>query len=97
MRVLFNATMVHGRQIVVDHMHDVFHVDASSRDTGRHENGSLAGTERPHGSFTFDLRTVTVNRSHRKMHVVEEIVEIVRFLATVHKDNGANTTHLSQA
>lgn len=94
MSVLFNPSVVHGWKIIVDNMHDILNINTASRDSGGDQDGSIASTERAHGSLTFLLSAVTVHGGDGELHVEQEVIKIVGLLPTVHKDNGSNSRHL---
>lgn len=88
--------MVHRRQVVIDYVHDVAHVDATSRDSSGNQNRRGASTERPHGRLAVKLGPITVDGGDWQLHVEQEIVQTINFLAAVGKDDGANAVHLIQ-
>lgn len=94
MSVLFNATVIHRGQVVVDNMHDIANVNAAGRDSGSNENWGPTTSEGSHCRFSLNLSPVTVNGSDWKFHVVEKIVERVGSLAAIDEDDGTNTIHL---
>lgn len=89
MDVLLNAAMVKAREIVVDDMIDIVHVNAASSDTGSNENRTLAATESTHGILTLHLGAASMNRGAGETQVVQEVIKLVRSLLAVDKDDGA--------
>lgn len=94
MSILFDTTIFHRRQVIVDDVHHIANINAPSRDASGNEDGGLAAPKGSHGCLSFDLGSVTVNGSDRELHVVEKVIESVGCLAAVDEDNGADPIHL---
>lgn len=85
--------MFHGRQVIVDDMHDITDVNTTGAHSGGDENRSVPRAEGTHGILALILGSVGMHRSDRQAGVVQEVVEVVSFTAAVHKNDGANTVH----
>lgn len=94
MDVLLYSTMVDRRQLIVDNVHDVTNVDATSTNASSNENGCVPCSKTPHGSFSVSLRAVTVDRNDGQFTIPEKVVQIIHLHSAVDKDDGANSSHL---
>jgi hypothetical protein len=94
MSVLLDTTMIHRGQIIVDDVHDVADVNATSGHTSGNKNRGIAGSESAHGVLSLDLSAVTVNRDHWELDIIEKVVQVVGFRTAIDEDDGANAGHL---
>ena len=94
MGILFDATILKRRKIVVDHVPNVLDVDATRSDSGSDQNGCVARPEGTHSSLALLLGAVTMHGRDRQMHVEQEIVEVVSGLTAVDKDDRTDAVHL---
>lgn len=92
--IFLDSTMVDGRKLVIDNVHDVADVYPTSTDTSGNENWRVACSETSHSSLPVPLSAVAVNRDDRQLGVPEKVVQIVDLYAAVDKDDSANTRHL---
>jgi len=88
MSVLLNATMVHGRQIVVYDVHDVAHIDAASRHTRGDQDWPLAAAEATHGGLALPLVAICVHRGARHALVVQVVIHVLGRALRVDEDDG---------
>lgn len=88
MSVLLNSAMIHARHIVVDDMHDVANVDATSTDARSHEDGGSASTEGAHCSLTLKLSAVRMHGSAREVFVEKEVIDFIGSTLRVNEDDG---------
>lgn len=96
MSVFFDTTVVHGGKVVVDDVHHIANINTTSGNSSCNQNRRITRAESSHRSFSLLLCAVTMDGSDRKLHVEEEIIQVVRFLAAVHEDDGANSGHFLQ-
>jgi len=95
-RVLLDAAMIHGREVIVDDVHDIAHVDSASHNASGDENRRLARSEASKCNLSLLLGPVTMNRSDGQLHVVQEVVQAVDFLSAVGEDDRSHSVHLAQ-
>lgn len=91
--VLFNAAVIHARQIVVHNVDNVANINATSRNASGNEDGRLASTEGTHGILTLTLSTISVDGSTGHALVEQEIVKLVGCALAVHENYGAGRRH----
>lgn len=94
--VLFDTSLVGTRQVVVDDVDNIAHVDTSSRDTGGNKDRRLASTERTHCILALTLGTIRMDRSTGHSCIVQEIVQLIRRALVIDKDDGASGRHRIQ-
>jgi hypothetical protein len=87
-RILLNAAMVHRREVVVDDVHDITHVNAAGGDAGCNENRALAAAESAHGGLTLNLVSLAVHGSARHALTKEEVVNLLDRASGVGEDDG---------
>jgi hypothetical protein len=85
--VFFNTTMIHGREIVVDHQENVPDVDATSRNAGSDEHRAVTTAEGAHRGLPLLLVTITMNRRARELVLVQQVVEFLDRPLGVGKDD----------
>ena len=90
MSVLLNATILGRRHVIVDNVHDIMDIKATSRNTSGDQDWSLARTKSTNGILTLLLGTVAVNRSTRDGGVVKEVVNLISRALAVHEDDGTS-------
>lgn len=90
MSVLLNATVVHRGEIVIDDVHYIAHVDATSSDTSGDQNGSQPAAETTQCSLTLLLGAVGVHRCAGKLQIVEEVIQLVSSPLAVDENDGAS-------
>lgn len=82
--------MIHRGQVVVDDVHDVANINATSRHTSGDQNGPLAAAEATHGSLALALVAVCVHRGARHTQVVEVVIHLLGGALRVDEDDGTS-------
>lgn len=75
--ILFNATVIHAGQVIIDDVHNISDVNATGGDTSGDQDWCLACAESTHGILSLTLSTVRVNRRAGHALVEEIIVQLV--------------------
>jgi hypothetical protein len=89
MNVFLNTTMIHAREIVIDDMHNITHIDTTSSDACGDEDRSSSFAEGSHGILTLALSTIGVHRRARHIIVEQEIIQFVGHSLAVDEDDGS--------
>jgi hypothetical protein len=86
--VLLNPTMLHGREVVVDNVHDIANIDATASDTSRcdqHRTG--ASTEGAHRCLPLLLGAISMEPSARDSLVEQKVVNLINSAPAVGKND----------
>jgi hypothetical protein len=84
-----------GHKIIVDNVHNVLDIQATSGDTSGNQDGTLSRTESDECIFTLTLSTITMDRGGRQLEVVKVVVKGISSALVV--DENKRTSRRSRA
>lgn len=94
--IVLNASMIESREVVVDDMSDVAHIDATACNTRSNENRLFATAESTKSSFALLLGAAAVRRGDRESLIEEEIIKIINLLDGIDEDDGSDSGKLCE-
>jgi hypothetical protein len=79
-----------GNKIVVDDVHHVLDIQATSSDASGNQDGTLSRTESDEGIFTLTLSTITMDRGGRQLEVIKVVVKSISSTLVVDEDKSTS-------
>lgn len=90
MSILFNTTVLRRWEVVVDDMHNIMNVEATSRDACSDQDGILTQTERANTILTLTLGAIAMNGDAGEVLVEQKVVKLVSSTLAIDEDDGTS-------
>lgn len=91
--VFLDTTMIHARQVIVDDMRNISHINTTSSDASGDEKGSLSTAECSHRVLSLSLGTISMHRGGRQLMVKEVVIDLISHALAVDKDDRSTRLH----